>query len=169
MRLKKQLLILSLFLVLICCLSAVSATGDIEDIASSTDSEIITEDVQANDVISQGDNEEQQILEETNEEELQSSGTEVEASNWYGIYTAARSTNDQIIRLTGDSYSANYQITFNNNATIIGTDSSYITGGSSSLTPFLNTNSALSISFINVHFKDMTVNNLIQLAGNFIL
>ena len=166
MRLKKQLLILSLFLVLICCLSAVSATGDIEDIASSTDSEIITEDVQANDVISQGDNEEQQILEETNEEELQSSGTEVEASNWYGIYTAARSTNDQIIRLTGDSYSANYQITFNNNATIIGTDSSYITGGSSSLTPFLNTNSALSISFINVHFKDMTVNNLIQLAGN---
>ena len=166
MKLKKQLLILSLFLVLICCLSAVSAADNIDDIASSTDSQVINEDVQVDDMLSQGDNEDQQTLEKTNNEELQSSGTEVNASNWYGIYNAAKSTNDQVIRLTGESYSASYQITFNNNATIIGTDSSYITGGSSSLTPFLNTNSALSISFINVHFKDMIVNNLIQLAGN---
>lgn len=67
--------------------------------------------------------------------------------------------------MTGTSYPIGTYITFKNSATIVGSDVSYITGGSTSNTPFVNNNSALTLHFINVKFLNVNAKNLLELDG----
>ena len=91
--------------------------------------------------------------------------TYVRPLTWNSLRSYCQSTTDQQIKLYGITYNANdNQIVFANSATIIGTGNSYISGGNS-ITPFLNTNNNLTITFIKVKFRNMNVNNLLELAG----
>ena len=74
--------------------------------------------------------------------------TYVRPLTWNSLRSYCQSTTDQQIKLYGITYNANdNQIVFANSATIIGTGNSYISGGNS-ITPFLNTNNNLTITFI---------------------
>ena len=95
----------------------------------------------------------------------QNRATSVNAADWATLSSYCSSTTDYSITLTGTSYTASSTISFNNNAIIKGTSTSYITGGGIFTNPFKNTNSDLTITFLNVKFKNMRVSNLCQLAG----
>lgn len=164
MKLKTSLFIAAL-LIFICCIGSASATDTFDD-----NSQLMEDTDEVKDTISEVNNEKTNTFEtDDNAKDLQSlsySGTEVNASNWNAIHNHAKRTDKNfIIKLTGTSYHPTKQITFGNNATIIGTANSYITAGSYTLIPFLNNNSALTINFINVTFKDMSVTYLLELAG----
>ena len=88
------------------------------------------------------------------------------AATWDELKTACQSSGDKVITLTGQSYNANSQIVFGNSATIVGSSDSYITLSNGNLIPFLNSNSELSITFLNVNFKDSNCDMLVQLCGN---
>ena len=91
-------------------------------------------------------------------------GTEVNASNWAELQTQCGSSSSKEITLNGTIYNANSQIYFENSATIIGTENSYITGTYNGV-PFLNTDNDLTITFRNIKFRNMNVVNLLELAG----
>ena len=92
-------------------------------------------------------------------------GISVNADNWILLETYSELTGvDCYITLNGNSYVPTSQINFGNSATIVGTENSYITGTFNGI-PFLNTNNALKITFRNVKFKDMNVENLLELSG----
>lgn len=164
MKLKNKILVLSLFLVLICCLGAVSAADNnqstisesLNDFDESID-EVDVASIENNDIQNQNG-----ITEQVTEPNR---ATQVNASNWLQLKNACENTADQEITLTGSSYSIGNAINFKNSATIIGTDNSYITGGTTSKTPFKNTNSALTLHFINVKFLNVNANNLLELDG----
>ena len=90
--------------------------------------------------------------------------TNVNAKDWDILrqYANAIGT-DYNIKLTKTSYTIGQDIIFGNNANIIGTSTSYITGGSSSQTPFQSTGS-LNITFTNVTFRDIDASVLLRLA-----
>ena len=87
----------------------------------------------------------------------------VQVSNWADLKTACESHFTKYISLSGDYITATNGITFGNSATIYGNSHTYITGGSSSITPFISSG-ALSITFKDVIFKDMDASVLIKLA-----
>ena len=90
--------------------------------------------------------------------------TDVDAANWTALksYGQTLGTNYNI-HLTAPITVDNTILNFENSATIIGTPSNYITGGSSSSIPFQSTGSK-NIKFVNVTFKDMDASVLIKLA-----
>lgn len=180
----KNIKFFAILLVLLCCfIGAVSAAEDVSTdfVSGSVDDAVSLDSVQedVSDSVSteaittvSDDAAEEQINEESNAVEIDNNkenvnltrGTPVNASNWDVLEGACESSGDKIITLTGTSYVPTNQINFTNSATIIGTDSSYITGTYTGV-PFLNENSALTITFINVKFRNMNVSNLLQLAG----
>lgn len=160
---------------LLCCLGAVSATEDINE-TITTDSSIdevntvpiedvaTVEDVSDEILSEEPDN----VIENQNINENGASvrSTSVSVSSWtYLEYYCERTTTDYIITLSGTTYNIGNEISFGNSATIIGTENSYITGGTTSKTPFINTNSALTLHFINVKFLNVNAKNLLELDG----
>ena len=138
---------------LICSIGAVNAT-DLDDnstveVSSDVDDSISVDDALINDNVEQS-----QDVASTN------------AATWDELKTACQSSGDKVITLTGQSYNANSQIVFGNSATIVGSSDSYITLSNGNLIPFLNSNSELSITFLNVNFKDSNCDMLVQLCGN---
>ena len=176
---------IAIFLVLLCCfMGAASAAEDVStDIADSMDSvddavavDAVSED--ASDSVqtepttdSSDDSTEEQIINETNDVEQTDDSANVESqtratsatvNSWSGLNTYCSLTSPQTIYLSG-AISASSQINIKNSATIIGNPGSYITGGTTGITYFINTGD-LSISFINVTFKNMNAGILFRLT-----
>ena len=175
---------IAICLVLLCCIiGTASAAEDIStDVVSDcVDDAVVVDAVQEDieDSVStepetlSDDISEEQIDDEINVVEKDSNndntdlnrGTPVNAYTWSELSEKCSSIGAKDITLAGTIYTADSQITFKNSATIIGTSTSYITGGTNALTPFYNSNSARTISFINVRFVNMNVNNLLELGG----
>lgn len=138
---------------LICSIGAVNATdlGDNSTVEVSSD---VDDSISVDEVPITDDVEQSQDVASTN------------AATWDELKTACQSSGDKVITLTGQSYNANSQIVFGNSATIVGSSDSYITLSNGNLIPFLNSNSELSITFLNVNFKDSNCDMLVQLCGN---
>ena len=154
---KKSWIIMALLIMLVFCVGSVSATDDVNDTVGIDEN---TESVDAS--IDAVDNSDLQAYQ--SEDNLSTRGTP--ANDWSTLDKMCFNENGpQEITLTASVYNANSQITFSHDVTIIGNENSYITGTNSSLIPFVNDDSSLSIIFLNVHFKDMSVNNLMKLKG----
>lgn len=151
----KNFIILSLFLVLLFSIAGAVSATDIDNVttAETTVSDISISDVQVT---------ETEQIEETDVNNLESGNT-VTANSWSTLETYCKSKNNQIIRLTDNNYNANKKIIFGNNATIIGSPSSYITGN---LSDIIFVSNGKSITFINVTFKNINCNILMQLSTN---
>ena len=179
-------------LILLCCLmGAASAAEDIStDVVSDSVDDVVVDAVSEEiDDSSAIDETEPTVSDDTTIEEINEDiktdeiseesatvdseptrATNVNANNWNLLETYSElSGTDYIITLTGTNYNPTSQINFKNSATIIGTSTSYITAGTYTGIPFLNTNSALTITFKNVKFRNMQVSNLLQLAGTNVL
>lgn len=155
--------ILSVFFVLICLMGTVSANEDVNDnISSGSSYEIDTYmdevSVEYGDVQEIGYSSIDITIPNCN-------GESVNATDWSSLRRYCRGSTDYTIHLTGNSYAIGSAINFGNNACIIGTSNSYITGGSTSTTPFKNTNSALTLHFKNVKFLNVNAQNLLELDG----
>ena len=159
-----KIVILSLFIVLICFIGAVSATEDVNDTVI-TDSGI--DEVNAVEIEQTVDDTNQVTEVQSNDESnnVLTSGTPVAAADWNSLKLKCELPTSQYITLTGTTYTIGNAINFKNSATIVGSDVSYITGGSTSKTPFVNTNSALTLHFINVKFLNVNAKNLLELDG----
>lgn len=168
---------IAICLVLLCCImGAASATEDIStDIVSDSVDDVAVDAVQEeiDDTTIEEINEDTKTDETSEESAIVDSeptrAVGINVDNWIDLRKSCKNSTDMIITLNGTEYKANSQITFSNNATIIGTSNSYITDGTYHVIPFLNTNSALTITFKNVQFRNMNVNNLLQLAGTNVL
>ena len=173
----------AVFLVLLCCcMGAVSAADDVsmdaadasvdDAVAVDAVSEDIGDSVTADPILSEDTTTEEineATIEKENNDVEQTRGTPINAADWDDLEEACESSGAKDITLTGTNYNPTSQITFANSATIIGTESSYITAGTYTGVPFLNTNNDLTITFRNVKFMNMNVNNLLELAGTTIL
>ena len=176
---------IAIFLVLLCCfMGAASAAEDIStDLSDSLDSvddavavdatsEDISDSVQTEPTTdSSDDSTEEQIINETNDVEQTDDSANVESqtratsatvTDWSGLNTYCGKNSPQTIYLSG-AISASSQIEIKNSATIIGNPGSYITGGTNGVTYFRNTGD-LSITFINVTFKNMNAGILFRLT-----
>ena len=89
--------------------------------------------------------------------------TNVYAYDWDSLKLYGSSTTNYNIYLYSPITVDNTNLVFKNSATIIGTPDNYITGGSNGVTYFSSTGD-LSITFINVTFKDMHAGILLRLA-----
>ncbi|MDD6776281.1 MAG: hypothetical protein PUD86_03175 [Methanobacteriaceae archaeon] len=149
---------------LICFIGAVSATEDVNDTVI-TDSGI--DEVNAVEIEQTVDDTNQVTEVQSNDESnnVLTSGTPVAAADWNSLKLKCELPTSQYITLTGTTYTIGNAINFKNSATIVGSDVSYITGGSTSKTPFVNTNSALTLHFINVKFLNVNAKNLLELDG----
>ena len=136
---------------------------DIDD-SVSTELETVSDDTNE-DIIIEGTQTDENNEGFATEDSEPSRAMNAHAANWTELKANCFSQSTQIIDLTGTEYTVGDQITFRNSATIRGTSNSYITGGSSSLTPFYNNNEDLTITFMNLKFKNMNVKNLLQLQG----
>ncbi|MBE6512749.1 MAG: hypothetical protein E7Z75_06375, partial [Methanobrevibacter olleyae] len=186
---------LAIYFVLLCCVIGTASAVDnasidalddtvddalivdtlIDDASDFTAAEETHVDTAYDDTATEGINEELSIEKEKNDVELSCNrsnwnpdpgiGISVKADNWNLLKTYSELTGvDCHIALNGTSYIPTSQINFRNSATIIGTENSYITGTFNDV-PFLNTNNDLTITFRNVKFRDMNVENLLELAG----
>lgn len=164
-----KIAILSLFIVLICFIGAVSATEDVNDTADSLsiNEEVVLDDSVNDDILESYNTQDtvQSSNELTEEITATDSATATSASNWATLREKCQSTTNQYIELTGTTYTIGNAINFKNSATIVDSDVSYITGGTTTKTPFLNTNSALTLHFINVKFLNVNAKNLLELDG----
>ena len=138
---------------MICSIGAVSAT-DLDDNSTVEVSSDVDDDISVDDASITDDVEQSQDVASTN------------AATWDELKTACQGSEDKVITLTGQSYNADSQIVFGNSATIIGSSDSYITTNNANFVPFLNSNSNLNITFLNVTFKDSSCKMFIQSAGN---
>ena len=155
---KKSWIIIALMVMLVFCMGSACAADDVDDAVA------VDEDMESVDAsIDEVDNSDMQSYQD--EKSLSTEGTSVNVYYWSQLKTNCEKPTDMTINLKGSSYTVGEQIDFNNSATIIGSTSTYITGGNG-ITPFLNSNSSLSITFLNVRFKNMNVENLMRLAGN---
>ena len=171
----------AIFLVLLCCLmGAASAAEDVstdvvsdsvddvvvdaisEDIGDSLSTEPLTvsDDTTEEQIIIETDNIEQ--IEDLIEDSEPSRGTRY-ANNWDDLKEYGTEGSFNTIYLNNTITVDNTILKFENSATIIGTPSNYITGGSSSSIPFQSTGSK-TIQFINVTFKNMDASVLIKFA-----
>ncbi|HIJ15549.1 MAG TPA: hypothetical protein HA277_04015, partial [Methanosphaera sp.] len=165
---RSNLKILAISLILLCCIiGAASAADDVSaDIVSDSVDDTVAVDTVPEDT-SMGELNEDIKTDENNRESAvadseQNRASSVTVTNWEDLKTACNQTSPQTIYLSG-AINSTSQITFNNDATIIGDSNSYITGGSSSRMAFVSSG-AKSITFQNVIFKDMTASVLIKLA-----
>ena len=151
MRLNK-IIPLSIFIILICLIGTVSAAENGNDTAVLSIEEDSLE-------IDRTLNEYEPVLSESENK------TEVSVDTWSQLKEYCEKSDDYIITLSGTEYNITSNITFNNSVTIIGTENSYITG-STSETPFFNSNSTLILHFINVKFINITTDeHLLYLYG----
>lgn len=156
-------LFLTVLLIFICCIGAASANEDISDDALSTSSDLEVVE-QTDDVTLQSDVSEDTTLEINNDDEvLESSGTAT-VYNWTDLENKAETVGtDYTINLVdGITYTPTSQILFKNNAKIIGTENSYISGSYRGI-PFKCSNTGLTITFQNVNFKDISSTMLMQM------
>ena len=157
-------------------MGAASAAEDIStDVAdASIDDVVITDeavdaDLQADDSISaepaDADSEADQsdVSIETNDEEGNTRATTVTVNNWAQLAGNASSSGDKTINLaSGVTYTPTSQIVFGNNAKIVGTSTSYISGSYSGI-PFYGSNTNYHITFENVKFKDLSCTMVMQM------
>ncbi|OWT32463.1 hypothetical protein BGI41_07535, partial [Methanobrevibacter sp. 87.7] len=170
---KNNLFIFVLCLVALFCLVGSISAADVDN-STSFDSSVSDVDVSAvdvdnnvvtNNVISSNDELSDSQREVVAKDSFSSSsGTNVNANNWKELYNQCNFNKDKVITLTGNEYVPTNVIKFMGNITIIGTNSSYITGNFEG-TPFVCGNSDFNINFINVRFVNMNVENLMQLKG----
>ena len=179
---------IAIFLVLLCCfMGAVSAADDVsmDAVDASVDDAVIadtviddTEDSTAVeetpvDIVSD-DTTTEEINEGIQTDEINEESADVDsepmrsndayAANWSALKGyGANEDIDYTIYLTNPITVDNSVLTFGNSATIIGTPTNYITGGSSSKIHFQSTGD-LDITFINVTFKDMSASVLMKLS-----
>ena len=167
-----KLLIIGLVLaVLFMCVGAVSAADIADDSAAlaiddSADAVAIEDAPAVVEADAAATDEIEQVNENVDEniETLESSSTSVDADNWTSLRDYSQKTDSNyVITLTGTEYDIGGDIQFKNNATIIGTPGSYITGSTNSI-PFKESylNNKYSVNFINDTFKDINCQMLIQ-------
>ena len=147
---------------------AITVDASIDDTKDSTAVEKTPVDAISDDAAIEEIDEETQTDEISEESAIEDSeptrGTQVNAKDWNKLYYyATPSGTDYDIKLTGTSYTIGSPIIFGNNANIIGTSSSYITGGSSNIIPFQSTGS-LNITFTNVTFRNINASILLKLV-----
>ncbi|WP_405321885.1 hypothetical protein [Methanobrevibacter thaueri] len=151
----KFTLFITALLILICCIGSASAAEDISDDALSTDSDL--------DVVEQADD---ATLEINNEEQTVLSGTPQSVSTWADLKNYSMKTDaDYEITVADGTYNVGSdQVVFGNNAKIIGSGNTVITGGDSSVTTFTGTGK--SITFSNLIFRNMNSNMVIHLIDS---
>ena len=159
----------TLFLVLLCCfMGAASAADDVsmdavdasvddavtvDAVSEDIDNSVIADPIVCEDTTTEDINE--ATIEKENKDVEQTRGTPTTAYNWTELKDRCKNTTDMTITLNGTIYNADSQIEFRNSATIIGTESSYITAGTYTGVPFLNEDPDLTITFRNVKFRNM--------------
>lgn len=159
----KTSLFLTALLIFICCIGAASAAEDISDDSLTIDDEAIVAE-QVDDADLQSAESDDATLEVNNNEEvLESSGTAT-VYNWTDLENKAETVGtDYTINLVdGVTYKPTSQILFKNNAKIIGTENSYISGSYRGI-PFKCSNTGLTITFQNVNFKNISSTMLMQM------
>lgn len=156
---------LIIMLIFICCIGAASATDDINNDTFTADN-----DLSVVEQIDDADTSEDTTLKAKNDENNILTENPVTVTTWNELSSnAGASGAGKTIQLSdGYTYNPTSTITFGNSATIIGTPDSYISGSYSGI-PFRNTNSALSITFKNVNFKDISCTMLMQMAGTTVI
>ena len=180
---KFNMKILAISLILLCCLiGAVSAADDVSmDAVDASVDDVVTVDAGDSIILDEtpidavsDDAAAEVIDEEIQTDEISEGSADVDSeqtrsndvyvSNWTDLrnYSQDPNTNYDIHLNDVISIGSDY-IDFKNSATIIGTPNNYITGGSSSITPFQSSGD-LSITFINVTFKDISASVLLRLA-----
>ena len=184
----KNIKLIAICLVLLCCfIGAASAADDvstdavdasvddaviadtvIDDTEDSTAVEETPVDTVSDDATTEeinGEIQTDEISEESaNEDSEPMRLNDVYAANWSALKGyGANEDIDYTIYLTNPITVDNSVLTFGNSATIIGTPTNYITGGSSSKIYFQSTG-VLEITFINVTFKDMSASVLMKLS-----
>ena len=126
---KKFCFLVSL-LVFICCISVASASEDISNNVTSISDNLSVEGVGVVDVSDQSVN----INEESNSEMGIVKGSNP-VSTWSSVKELCECSTDQTIYLGSSSITVGDQITFKNNATIIGNANGYFTGGNLNIIP----------------------------------
>ena len=158
-------LFLAALLIFICCIGAASAADDINDDSLTIDDDAVVVE-QVDDVDLQSDESDDTALEVNNEENENLRATSVTVTNWSQLAGNASSSGDKTINLaSGVTYTPTSQIVFGNNAKIVGTSTSYISGSYSGI-PFYNSNSNYHITFQNVNFKDISCTMLMQMLSS---
>ena len=173
----RNIKILTIFLILLCCfMGAASAAEDISadavddaiDDVVLTD-EVVDADLPADDSISAepadagSDMDPSDAAIEADDGEGNTRATNVTVNNWAQLASNASSSGDKIINLASETtYNPTSQIVFGNNAKIVGTSTSYISGSYSGI-PFYGSNTNYQITFENVNFKDLSSTMLIQM------
>lgn len=158
----KTSLFLTALLIFICCIGAASAAEDISDDSLTIDDEAIVAE-QIDDADLQSSESDDAALEVNNAENENLRATSVTVTNWSQLAGNASSSGDKTINLaSGVTYTPTSQIVFGNNAKIVGTSTSYISGSYSGI-PFYNSNSNYHITFQNVKFKDISCTMLMQM------
>ena len=158
----KTSLICAILLIFICCIGAASAADDINDDSLTVDDEAVVAE-QVDDADLQSAESDDATLEINNAENENLRATSVTVTNWSQLAGNASSSGDKTINLaSGVTYTPTSQIVFGNNAKIVGTSTSYISGSYSGI-PFYNSNSNYHITFQNVKFKDISCTMLMQM------
>ena len=161
----KTSLILTILLIFICCIGAASAADDINDDSLTVDDEAVVAE-QVDDADLQSVESDDATLEINNAENENLRATSVTVTNWNQLAGNASSSGDKTINLaSGVTYTPTSQIVFGNNAKIVGTSTSYISGSYSGI-PFYNSNSNYHITFQNVNFKDISCTMLMQMLSS---
>ena len=175
--------ILAISLILLCCLiGAASAADDVSmDAVDASVDDVVTVDAGDSIILDEtpvdavsDDAAAEVIDEEIQTDEIsegsadadseQTRSNDVYVSNWADLKNYSQKTDANYdIHLNDVISIGSAYIDFKNSATIIGTPNNYITGGSSSIIPFQSSGD-LSITFINVTFKDISASVLLRLA-----
>lgn len=178
---------IAIFLVLLCCfMGATSAAEDIStDVVSDSVDDAVTVDAvqeeisdsstidetteptisdyttieEINDNINTDENSEESAIADSE----QNRAIPITASDWNELKMYCEDGTSYHITLDGSSYNIGEEINFANSATIVGTSTSYITGGSSNIIPFQSDGDKY-ITFSNVNFRDIDARILLQLA-----
>ena len=182
----RNIKILTIFLILLCCfMGAASAADDVsidavdasvddaviaDAVIDDTDDSTIVEETPV-DTISD-DTAAEEIDEETQTDEISEESAIVDSeptrassvtvTNWSDLSSECTGSTPKTIYLSG-AISCTSTITFGNSATIIGNPNSYITGGKSSIMAFVSSGD-YSITFKNVTFKNMKASVLIKMS-----
>ena len=159
----KTSLILTILLIFICCIGAASAADDINDDSLTADDDAVVAE-QVDDVDLQSMESDDATLEVNNNEEVVEASGTATVYNWTDLENKGETVGtDYTINLVdGITYKPTSQILFKNNAKIIGTENSYISGSYKGI-PFKCSNTALTITFQNVNFKDISSTMLMQM------
>ena len=161
----KTSLFITVLLIFICCIGAASAADDISDDSLTIDDDAVVAE-QVDDVDLQSADSDDTTLEIDNAENENLRATSVTVTNWSQLAGNASSSGDKTINLaSGVTYAPNSQIVFGNNAKIVGTSTSYISGSYSGI-PFYNSNSNYHITFQNVNFRDISCTMLMQMLSS---